>query len=53
MQPDEKGPRHVYALYHQGRIQAALGKSAEAKALFEKAKSCSPPATPSSASSPS
>jgi predicted negative regulator of RcsB-dependent stress response len=37
MQPDEKGPRHVYALYHQGRLQAALGKAAEAKASFEKA----------------
>lgn len=37
MQPDEKGPRHVYALYHQGRLQAGLGKTAEAKTLFEKA----------------
>ncbi|HWU90493.1 MAG TPA: hypothetical protein VN253_24680 [Kofleriaceae bacterium] len=37
MQPDEKGPRYVYALYHQGRMQAALGKSAEARTLFEKA----------------
>jgi predicted negative regulator of RcsB-dependent stress response len=37
MQPDEKGSRRVYALYHQGRVQAALGKTAEAKALFEKA----------------
>ena len=37
MQPDEKGPRRVYALYHQGRVQAALGKNAEAKTLFEKA----------------
>jgi tetratricopeptide (TPR) repeat protein len=37
MQPDEKGPRHIYALYHQGRMQAALGKTAEAKTLFEKA----------------
>lgn len=36
MQPAEKGPRHVYALYHQGRVQAALGKTAEAKAAFEK-----------------
>ena len=38
MQPDEKGPRHAYALYHQGRILALLGKNAEAKAAFEKAK---------------
>jgi tetratricopeptide (TPR) repeat protein len=37
MQPDEKGPRRVYALYHQGRVQAALGKTAEAKTSFEKA----------------
>jgi tetratricopeptide (TPR) repeat protein len=38
MQPDEAGPRRAYALYHQGRMQLLLGKRAEAKALFEKAK---------------
>src|SRR5262249_20744357 len=38
MQPDEAGPRRSYALYHQARLQALLGKRAEAKALFEKAK---------------
>ena len=38
MQPDEAGPRRAYALYHQARIQLLLGKRAEAKALFEKAK---------------
>jgi tetratricopeptide (TPR) repeat protein len=38
MQPDETGMRHAHALYHQGRIQQTLGKRAEAKALFEKAK---------------
>jgi len=38
MQPDENGLRRAYALYHQGRIQQLLGKRAEAKALFEKAK---------------
>jgi hypothetical protein len=38
MQPDEKGPRYAYALYHQGRILALLGKTAEAKVQFEKAK---------------
>jgi len=38
MQPDEAGMRHAYALYHQGRIQQLLGKRAEAKALFTKAK---------------
>lgn len=38
MQPDETGPRRGYALYHQGRIQQLLGKRADAKSLFEKAK---------------
>jgi hypothetical protein len=38
MQPDEKGPRYAYALYHQGRILALLGKNAEAKEKLEKAK---------------
>lgn len=38
MQPDDKGPRRAYALYHQGRILSQLGKAAEAKAAFEKAK---------------
>jgi tetratricopeptide (TPR) repeat protein len=37
MQPAEKGPRRVYALYHQGRVQAVLGKTADAKTSFEKA----------------
>lgn len=39
MQPDAAGPRHAYALYHQGRVQEQLKKPAEAKALYEKAKS--------------
>ena len=38
MQTDEAGPRYAYALYHQGRLQQTLGKTAEAKALYEKAK---------------
>lgn len=38
MQPDEKGPRYAYALYHQGRILALLGKTAEARTKLEKAK---------------
>jgi tetratricopeptide (TPR) repeat protein len=38
MQPAEDGPRRAYALYHQGRIQQTLGKLADAKASFEKAK---------------
>jgi hypothetical protein len=38
MQPDEAGQRRAYALYHQARIQQLLGKRADAKSLFEKAK---------------
>lgn len=38
MQPDDKGPRRAFALYHQGRILELLGKPAEAKAAFEIAK---------------
>ncbi len=38
MQTDETGPRYAYAIYHQARIQETLGKKAEAKALYEKAK---------------
>ena len=38
MQPDDKGPRYAYALYHQGRMLALLGKNAEAKTQLEKAK---------------
>lgn len=38
MQPDAAGPRHVYALYHQGRVLQSLKKLPEAKAMFEKAK---------------
>ena len=38
MQPDEKGPRAPYAVYHQGRILAHMQKWAEARAAFEKAK---------------
>jgi tetratricopeptide (TPR) repeat protein len=43
MQPAEDGPRRVYALYHQGRLQSVLGKKDEAKALFEKVKALNPP----------
>lgn len=38
MQPDDAGPRRAYALYHQARLQLLLGKRADARALFEKAK---------------
>lgn len=47
MQPLEDGPRRAYALYHQGRIQQTLGKTAEAKATFEKAKPLAAAAEPS------
>jgi hypothetical protein len=48
MQPDEAGPRRAHALYHMGRIQQTLGKTAEAKASFEKAKPLAQTAEPSS-----
>ena len=38
MQPDATGPRRDFALYHQGRILELLGKKADAKAAFDKAK---------------
>lgn len=38
MQTEESGPRRAFALYHQGRLQLLLGKRAEAKKLFEEAK---------------
>jgi tetratricopeptide (TPR) repeat protein len=40
MQPDDKGPRRAYALYHQGRLLDVrmLNRPAEAKAAFQKAK---------------
>ncbi len=43
MQPAEDGPRRAYALYHQGRINLMLGKTAEGKALLEKVKGMTPP----------
>lgn len=42
MQPKPDGPRRAYALYHQGRIHQVLGKPAEAKALYEQAKTGTP-----------
>jgi tetratricopeptide (TPR) repeat protein len=38
MQPDEKGPRRAFALYHQGRMLVLLQKPAEARTAFDKAK---------------
>lgn len=46
MQPDAAGPRHVYALYHQGRVLQSLQKLPEAKAMFEKAKPLAAAAEP-------
>ena len=37
IQPDDKGLRRDYALYHEGRILEALGKPDEAKAALQKA----------------
>jgi tetratricopeptide (TPR) repeat protein len=48
MQPDEAGPRRAHALYHMGRMQQTLGKKAEAKASFEKAKPLAAIAEPAS-----
>lgn len=48
MQPDETGPRRAHALYHMGRMQQLLGKTAEAKASFEKAKPLAATAEPAS-----
>jgi predicted negative regulator of RcsB-dependent stress response len=46
MQPDEKGARHEYALYHQGRVLDELGKRADAKAALQKAKAAITPGSP-------
>jgi tetratricopeptide (TPR) repeat protein len=48
MQPEETGPRRAHALYHMGRIQQTLGKTADAKASFEKAKPLAATAEPQS-----
>ena len=37
IQPDEEGPRREYALYHEARILATLGKREEATAALRKA----------------
>jgi tetratricopeptide (TPR) repeat protein len=38
MQPEDKGPRRAFALYHQGRILGLLGKTADAKTVLDQAK---------------
>jgi predicted negative regulator of RcsB-dependent stress response len=37
MQPDEAGPRRAYALYHEARMLAQLGKKDEARTQFDAA----------------
>jgi tetratricopeptide (TPR) repeat protein len=37
IQPSEEGPRREYALYHEARILAALGKREDAAGLLKKA----------------
>ena len=37
LQPDEKGPRRDYALYHEGRILEEMGKPTEAIAALKQA----------------
>jgi tetratricopeptide (TPR) repeat protein len=37
IQPSEEGPRREYALYHEARILAALGKREDAAAILKKA----------------
>ncbi len=41
IQPDANGPRRVYSLYHEARLLVLLGKTAEARALFEKVRTMS------------
>lgn len=41
-QPDDKGPRRDYSLYHEGRVLAALGKKSEAIAQLKKALTVAP-----------
>ncbi len=36
MQPEEKGPRWLYALYHEARLSATLGDNARAAELYQK-----------------
>jgi tetratricopeptide (TPR) repeat protein len=43
MQPADDGPRRAYSVYHQARMKQLLTKNAEAKELYEKAKTMSPP----------
>jgi tetratricopeptide (TPR) repeat protein len=37
VQPDDKGPRRDYSLYHEGRVLQEMGNSAEAIAALQKA----------------
>lgn len=42
VQPDDKGPRRDYGLYHEARVLEALGKSADAVTQLKKALSVAP-----------
>ncbi|HVK72965.1 MAG TPA: hypothetical protein VM734_06575 [Kofleriaceae bacterium] len=42
VQPDDKGPRRDYALYHEARVLEEMGKPAEAIAQLKKALTVSP-----------
>jgi len=42
VQPDDKGPRRDYALYHEARILTLLDQRAEARAALEKALAIAP-----------
>lgn len=42
VQPDDKGPRRDYSLYHEGRVLEAMGKTTEAVAALQKAISVAP-----------
>jgi tetratricopeptide (TPR) repeat protein len=42
VQPDDKGPRRDYGLYHEGRVLQGMGKAADAVAVFQKALTVAP-----------
>ncbi len=42
IQPDDKGPRRDYSLYHEARVLESLGKSADAVTALKKALSVMP-----------
>lgn len=42
IQPDDKGPRRDYSLYHEARVLQEMGKSADAIAALKKAQEVTP-----------